>query len=82
MKKVLFSAVALIGFTVALYGANGIGYGVVQGVNNSFEKYGPCRSAVLGAQNALTELGYDEGSAEWSQISAKVWQNCVNHIDG
>ncbi len=76
MKKILFSAVALIGFTVASYGYNA-GWLI-----DFMDRYGPCLSAVSGAQNALQELGYDEDSVEWSQISAKVWQNCTNHIDG
>lgn len=75
MKKFILSAITLVGMTVASYGSG-------RYLLEFFEKYGPCLSAVSGAQNALQELGYDEDSPEWVQVSAKVWQNCTNHIDG
>lgn len=71
MKKFLFSAVALIGFTVASYGANTVEVNESLLVEASSD---PCSDCY---HNFSIDFTHSDGSEETIENLLAVWERCV-----
>lgn len=82
MKKFLFSAVALIGFTVASYGANTVEVEVNQNLlveEVQVAVVSPCNDCY---HNFSTDLSHSDGSDEAMNQLLATWERCVARYCG